>query len=418
MSARGELFTFEAPLEQAAAALAGDYTVAPTPTPTPTPGGAGAASAIAVRDALDKLVCRITVRSVPGPSHWLTLAPLRGYAQDGERIRSLLLDRGSFRSEESWRSAAVPMHRGERADAAVVRVLSALLAIHDANLPGALADSDPEFLHDLRVAIRRTRSVLRQMRGVFLPERLEPVRGGLRWLQQQTGPTRDLDVYLQELAELQALAPETMRAGLAPLEPLLEARRQLARAAMVAALTSPGTQALQAQWAELLDAPAAGTDAERPVAALAARRIRRVHRAIVRAGGALTPATPPEAYHELRKQGKELRYLLELFGMALFDQEPVAALVRALKDLQDVLGRHQDRAVQAAMLREIGDELVAAPGGAAALMAIGTLVSRLEAEAADARGAFSQRFEAFASEAQCKLVSKLFANDTEETTDG
>src|SRR5206468_3401709 len=85
---------------------------------------------------------------------------------------------------------------------------------------------------------------------------------------------------------------------------------------------------------------------------VAGTRIRKVYKRIVRMGETIDADTPPQAYHDLRKKGKELRYLLELFGVKLFDEEAVTPLVRSLKGLQDVLGRHQDREVQIAMLDE------------------------------------------------------------------
>ena len=90
-----------------------------------------------------------------------------------------------------------------------------------------------------------------------------------------------------------------------------------------------------------------------------------------------TPTGPAEDYHELRKKGKELRYLLELFGIKLFGEETVAPMVKALKGLQDVLGRHQDREVQMAMLRASADEVAGLRGGGAACMAMGVLIDRL-----------------------------------------
>ncbi len=77
------------------------------------------------------------------------------------------------------------MAADERSDVVVARVLARLLEIQDANLPGALADSDVEFLHDFRVAIRRTRSVLREMRGVFAPGRHRACAG---LVQMAAGP--------------------------------------------------------------------------------------------------------------------------------------------------------------------------------------------------------------------------------------
>ncbi len=306
------------------------------------------------------------------------------------------------------------MHAPERADLATARVLLRLQQIQDQNLPGVLADADIEFLHDYRVAIRRTRAVLREMHGVFAPGEFERARTAFKWLQQQTGPTRDLDVYLREFDDLRALAPAAARADLEPIVPLLLERRRLARAELERALRSERALTWRAEWRAILRKLALGHEpsrahADQTVAELAAGRIRKVHGRMVRMGCAITATSPPEEFHELRKQGKELRYLLELFGAPLFAAEVVTPLIRALKGLQDVLGLHQDREVQITMLRELGHDLVSRPGGPRTLMAIGTLIDRLEADAEQARGRFSASFAEFASEAQCKLVAKAFS---------
>ena len=72
-------------------------------------------------------------------------------------------------------------------------------------------------------------------------------------------------------------------------------------------------------------------------------------------------------------------------------------MVKTLKGLQDMLGRFQDREVQTAMLRSLRDELAAAPGGPAALMAMGCCRAAATQDQADARAEFAERFAAFAS---------------------
>jgi CHAD domain-containing protein len=126
-------------------------------------------------------------------------------------------------------------------------------------------------------------------------------------------------------------------------------------------------------------------------------------------GDTIGPLSPSTDYHELRKQGKELRYLLELFGSALYPEDVVKQLVKLLKALQDVLGRHQDREIQVETLRALGPEVAAVSDGAPAVMAMGMLVERLEADQLAAREAFAARFAAFASGAQRKLVKDTFA---------
>ena len=107
---------------------------------------------------------------------------------------------------------------------------------------------------------------------------------------------------------------------------------------------------------------------------------------MVRDGSAIDDDSPAEALHDLRKRGKELRYLLEMFG-GLFEPKVVKPMVKTLKDLQDVLGDFQDAAVESEMLRGLRDELAAEPGGPAALIALGPVLDALVAGQQDARDA-------------------------------
>ena len=144
---------------------------------------------------------------------------------------------------------------------------------------------------------------------------------------------------------------------------------------------------------------------------VAGKRIRKVYKRIVTMGRAIERDSPAEDYHELRKKGKELRYLLELFGVKLFDEEAVAPLVKSLKGLQDLLGRHQDREVQIAMLRSSAEEVATLPGGGPACMAMGTLVERLRVDEQAARDEFAERFAQLAAKPQRALVRETFVCD-------
>jgi CHAD domain-containing protein len=307
----------------------------------------------------------------------------------------------------------VALERGQRADAAAAAVLCALLEVAEANVNGALEDLDSEFLHDLRVSVRRTRAVQRELRQVFEPTALARFRAEFRWLQQVTGDARDLDVYLLEFDRMRELVPAPLRDDLDALEVVLASRRAGAHRRMSRALRSERAVGLLSEWSSFLDRlpadlGAAGPAASQPIEAVAGERIAKVYARMVRMGDAIGPSSPSTEYHELRKQGKELRYLLELFGANLFAQRVVKPMVRSLKALQDVLGRHQDREVQAATLRSLSDPVAAASDGPAALMAMGVLVERLEADQLAARGEFATSFSSFASKHKRKLVRETF----------
>jgi CHAD domain-containing protein len=302
----------------------------------------------------------------------------------------------------------------QRADAATVAVLRALLQVIEANVEGTIDDIDAEFLHDFRVSVRRSRAVQRELRGVFPPADLQAFRTEFRWLQQITGDARDLDVYVLSFHDMRALVPAQVQADLDPLLAVLRERRLTARAAMVTALRSHRASRLLAEWSAFLEElverdPADRPDALRPVIDVAGRRIARVYRRMVKMGRALDRASPAADYHELRKKGKELRYLLELFGAPLYPADVVKPMIKSLKTLQDVLGRHQDREVQVATLRSLRDEVAARPGGPGALMAMGVLVERLGEDEQAARLQFAESFAAFASRSQRRLVKETFA---------
>jgi CHAD domain-containing protein len=391
----------------------------------------------AVLDEQRKTVVRILVeepslvtasgRGVPLRGR-VRLAPVRGYGEALARVDRGLAERFEVAAQsvadEAARAAgakpegvsskvAVELSYKQRADAAAAAVLLRLLEVIEQNFEGTIADVDAEFLHDLRVATRRTRSVQRELKRVFPPHELARFRAEFRWLQQATGDARDLDVYVLEFDSMRALVPESMRDDLEPLLGVLRNRRLTARREMVRALRSDRCARLLTEWRELLERlPSLPLDerpfATRPIGEVSGERIRKVYRRMVKMGDAIDESSPPDHYHELRKKGKELRYLLELFG-GVHPSEVVKPMIKTLKALQDVLGRHQDREVQVATLRGLRDEVSSLPGGAAALMAMGVLVMRLGEDERAARDEFAKRFDAFSARQQRKLVKKAFS---------
>jgi CHAD domain-containing protein len=193
---------------------------------------------------------------------------------------------------------------------------------------------------------------------------------------------------------------------------VLASRRRRAFLSLRRALRSERVALLLGEWRAMLGAlpessRAGRPDARRPAEAVVGARIERLYRRMVKGGSAIGDESPAAELHELRKQGKELRYLLELFG-DLYPDEAVRPLVRSLKDLQDVLGRHQDRDVQRAMLRTVRDEVAAQPDGVAALVASGALAQRLRDDELAARQEFAARFAAFAARDRRRAVRETF----------
>ncbi|HTX31458.1 MAG TPA: CHAD domain-containing protein [Solirubrobacteraceae bacterium] len=386
-----------------------------------------------VLDRRRKTVVRLTLEEPvllgPGEAELvprLVATGIRGYDKALEEVRRLLAGElgleatdVSLQDEAVTRSGhapggvssdvAVVLRADEPAPVAAARIGRRLLEVIRANLPGALAGRDSEFLHDLRVAVRRTRALQKGLRDSFPAESLAHSRSEFRWLQQVTGGARDLDVYLLEFEALRSTLPERNRDGLDLLLGALRKRRSRERRRMRNALRSPRAEAALRGWEKLLAEASntPGADTAPPLSEVAGRRIKRVYVAMVKAGDKIDEATPPTALHELRKQGKELRYLLEFFA-SLYPAEQVKPMVRALKALQDSLGRFQDRQIQADLVRSLGEEVREQPDGVSALMTMGQLVERLDEQQAQARAEFAARFADFASPQNRALVRQVF----------
>jgi CHAD domain-containing protein len=302
----------------------------------------------------------------------------------------------------------VRLDRDMRADQAMGAICRRLAEVVEANLPGVLADIDPEFLHDLRVAVRRSRSVLKEMRAVLPAETAARARTDLRWIQEVTGPTRDLDVLLHDWPLMVEPVPVAMAGDLQPLVDLLTREREEVYATMRRHLRGRKyTTAWQAWRNAVADETFDGADAGRPIGELASGRIVTVYHGMVKMGSAIDDSSPPIALHDLRKKGKELRYLLELFG-GMWAADKVKPLVSTLKGLQDELGHFQDDEIQVAELRHLGPALAAAPGGTDSLIALGFVVEGLASRQHQARRAFAGRFADFSQPSTRRVVEQTF----------
>jgi len=340
----------------------------------------------------------------------VTTTGVRGYEGELERVRELLPASALPFVDEAVLAAGgrpagtsakldLKLDSDEPATEAAMTVFARLLEVIAENLPGTLEDIDSEFLHDLRVAVRRTRSLQRQFKAIY-SDRLQHFRDEFKRIQQVTGDLRDLDVYLLDFDDLRASLPEAMQAELDPLRSVLEHRRAKALTATRRALKAQRTLDALHEWLEFIqEAP----KSEQTVSELASHRITRVYRKMVKMGRAIDDDSPAEDLHELRKVGKELRYLLEFFS-SLYPPDVVKPFIKTLKGLQDQLGRFQDREVQANALRALAPEV----GQPATVMAMGVLVERFMKEEIAARTEFADRFSAFAGKAQRRTVKDTF----------
>ena len=289
---------------------------------------------------------------------------------------------------------------------AVRRIMRALLDAAQRNVPGVVAATDTEFLHDLRVAVRRGRSALKVTGDALPSAQADAAALALKWLGDLTTPTRDLDVYLLGLDELAAevTAPGWNASQLTPFHDFLVAAQAAEQAVLVRSLRSVRAKRAFAAWAAVStggdEADDVATESAAPrVESVAKASVTRAFKRVIKAGTAITAKSPPSDLHDLRKRCKELRYSLEIFG-SLHNAVAQRALIDDLKKLQDCLGEFQDTEVQQHAIKTFASQmLAAAPSDTAtleAVMAMGRLADRLGERQTVARDTFAVLFERFA----------------------
>ncbi len=208
--------------------------------------------------------------------------------------------------------------------------------------PGVRLGTDPENLHQHRVAARRTRAFLRSTRSYVDMDWRRSLSAPLRDLGAATGPVRDLDVLLEHVrAELVALDPED-HAGGELLVTRLEIERESARLQLFRAL---GTDGYRAFLGRLRLPPRLAPGVETiPLGVIARKEFARLGKNVARLG-----KRPDEtALHGLRIALKRARYAAELSAPA---GKRGRRLIADAKRLQDLLGEHQDAVIAEKRLR-------------------------------------------------------------------
>jgi len=221
---------------------------------------------------------------------------------------------------------------GEALGIALEAEYLALLA-HD---PGTRRGDDPEDLHQLRVATRRLRAFLRAARPLVEIDWATSLREELGWLGGHLGPARDLDVMLDRLrTEVEALDGDAEGA-----RGLLEALAEERAAAYVDVVEVLGGD----RYFALLDRLEAAampplTGDETTLTAIFHRESKRMRRTFAALGNEPEDA----ALHASRIAVKRARYAADLASHEL--GRPGERFVTVAKQMQDILGDHQDAVV-------------------------------------------------------------------------
>lgn len=240
---------------------------------------------------------------------------------------------------------------------ALAVVFGACLRHWTENRAAALS-GDPEGVHEMRVALRRTRVALSDFREVIPHSHFARMKRETKWLLGKLGSARNWDVFLAELlAPVEAARPGDE--GLTRLRIAAEAERAKGYVQARRAIRSPRYSAFQTRtrrsW--LLDksrrqgSNGTGKSRDELAVKLAGRLLRKRNKVVLKLGRDIKKLSARER-HRLRIALKKFRYTAEFFR-SLYQKKREKAYFHALTRLQDSLGRMNDVVVADHLLKRL-----------------------------------------------------------------
>jgi len=363
----------------------------------------------ALRNDDEKIVARGRIsQSVVGDDsqYYLSLQELRGYRKEAQKARKLLkplldqdipdfglkamLVRQCPETGQREAQKEVQLLPDMPTELAVRTMATGMIDHAVTHVDGIIADTDTVFLHQFRVSVRKLRSLISLLKKALPAQSVESVAPRLSGIAGKTSRLRDLDVFLLDKKHYQDMLPDSHAQGLDELYVQVEKQRQLEKNRLARYLASKQFQNdISDCRSELSETPAYLSPLSRkPIQGVARSLLIKRFRKIESMSAQLHADSDDEQVHDIRKEFKKLRYLIEFF-IELLPKKRTARLLKNLKQLQVTLGDFNDYCVQIDFLSGFEDEaqieMTKALSGLIAVLHIRQIESRRQVEAALAR---------------------------------
>lgn len=228
-------------------------------------------------------------------------------------------------------------------------LIASCLSHIQSNVAGALLKVDEEYLHQVRVGLRRLRVVLSVTKRVHPGAELDDLYRQVSELCIALGRSRDWDVFVtQTLAPICTRLPE--HEGLRALLGTCERMRTKQHAGMENSLASQDFQRLLLRFGAWMHEDRQD-DAQRSLKKFVSKLLNKRSKQVLAKGETLS-IEDAKQFHVLRIACKKLRYSLEMFG-SLLPHHQYKAYLNKLTVLQDILGTMNDIAVAHRLLDEL-----------------------------------------------------------------
>lgn len=234
-----------------------------------------------------------------------------------------------------------PLHKDQSVSDALRCLIADCLSHVQSNVLGVLLKADAEYLHQVRVYLRRLRVVLSIALRYQPDTELASLREQVSELCVGLGRSREWDVFVtQTLGSICARFPQ--HEGLQEITRASERARKQQHETIAQQLGSPDFQRMLLRFGAWIHSQQPDTS---PIAlkVLVSSSLKKRLKDVDKYGEALLK-DDMEQLHRLRIACKKLRYCIEMFD-SLIDRKKSKTYLGVLTDLQDVLGRFNDHAV-------------------------------------------------------------------------
>ncbi len=292
------------------------------------------------------------------------------------------------------------------AGSALRRILQDYLQVILKNRDGVLKNIDTECLHDFRVYLRRSRTLLNLFRQWLPAEKILRAKQDLTDVFRQTNLLRDLDVYLLLEPEYRQMLPETLKAGIDPLFRRLRHQQKTELNRVQQWLAQPETETRLQTWQDFLASGLEFTPEMPETPELLNGLLDKRLRSLIRKGRLMHPETDAVSIHTVRIEAKKLRYFLDAF-QPYFEPAASAELLKRLRKMQTSFGDFNDLSIQSRFILETIEKAAGRKTSSAYLAALGALAGIFHLRLSQSRDSLSADFERFDSKESRLIVSTL-----------
>ena len=402
---------------------------------------------LAVLDENEKVVVRLhfdvfwysssKLRAARVLTRRLMIKAVKGYAEDYQRVESFFADlpppapfqtakdnvlklaliASGISSLEYSTNLKLRLDPFMPGDQALKMILLRLFEIMQQNTSGTIKGRDTEFMHDYRDALSKISVGLKQFEIYYPQDASNEYSRFFSRLSELTDPVRDIDVFLMQLENYEAVFDASDWQQLQSLRDYLLLSRAEAQNALNEELKSSQYRQTIKQWREYLKRPAVDLDTAddpvKPVYKLADEMLAEINQLALKQGKAISRNVDADALYELRKSFKQLRYSMDFFS-SIYPAVELRALTQSLTDIQDDLGvfndRHQQVDMVQAFVQQSEGEAAMQDASMVAIRAAEELIQILQQQQDEAAIDSKASYKKYASSASQKKFKALFVD--------